>query len=253
MRCKKSYTFHMRRAWRFLKAVLKLLKKSSWGPFTEIAEITGFDHAVTVSWSQGGEDLALLSALNGQRDGSYIDIGAHHPSRFSVTRHLYQLGWSGVNVDANNKLIGDFNHQRKRDVNLCAAVGLENRYVFTIFEEPAISTLDIDWRDKFIGEKNKVAQIVEVQGRSLRGILDEFYASERLDLLSIDAEGSDLQVLQSLEFNTLEQSRFPRWLLLEATPPVSDALETPAVKLAMEWGYQPHMVLAMSTLLKLHR
>lgn len=242
----------MSKAWRFLKALLKLLKKSSWGPFTEIAEISGFDHAVTVSWSQGGEDLALLSTLNGQRGGRYIDVGAHHPSRFSVTRHLYQLGWSGVNVDANYKLIGDFNDKRKRDVNLCVAVGLENKYVFTIFEEPAISTLDTDWRDKFMGENNKVAEIVEVQGRALRGILDEFIATERLDLLSIDAEGSDLQVLQSLEFKTLEQSRFPQWLLLEASPPVANALETPAVKLAMEWGYEPHLVLAMSTLLKFH-
>ena len=68
--------------------------------------------------------------------------------------------------------------------------------------------------------------------------------------LSIDAEGSDLQVLQSLEFETLEKSRFPKWLLLEAAPPVSNALQTPAVKLAIEWGYEPHMVLAMSTLLK---
>ena len=59
-----------------------------------------------------------------------------------------------------------------------------------------------------------------------------------------------MQVLQSIEFETLEKSRFPRWLLLEAAPPVSNALQTPAVNLAIKWGYEPHMVLAMSTLLK---
>ena len=238
---------------RFLRALVNLFKKSAWGPFTEIAEVTSFDHAISVSWSQGGEDIALIHALNGQKTGRYIDIGAHHPSRFSITRHLYQMGWSGVNVDANQDLINIFTNHRKRDVNLCTAVGLAQSYSFTIFEEPAISTLNSEWRDIFVGENNKIAREVEVKGRKLRSILDEYQPIKPIDLLSIDAEGSDLQVLQSLEFETLEKSRFPKWLLLEATPPVKNALQTPAVKLAIDWGYEPHMVLAMSTLLRFKR
>lgn len=233
-----------------MRALLRLRYKKTWGPFTEAAEVSHFDHAISISWSQGGEDLALLHALKFKKNGTYLDIGAHHPSRFSVTRHLYQLGWSGVNVDANKDLINDFNKVRTRDINLCLAVGLEPKYTFTIFEEAAISTLDSEWRDKFVSENNKVSKVVEVEGRKLREILDDFEPIHRIDLLSIDAEGSDLQVLQSLEMDTLNKSRFPTWLLLEAAPPVANALETPAVKLAIEWGYEPHMVLAMSTLLK---
>jgi FkbM family methyltransferase len=236
--------------YRFARALSSLRFKKTWGPFTEVSEISHFDHAISISWSQGGEDLALLQALNFQKNGVYLDIGAHHPSRFSVTRHLYQLGWSGVNVDANQELIEAFNKARPRDVNLCAAVGLERKYTFTVFEEAAISTLDSEWRSKFVNENNKIAKEVEVVGRKLRSILDDFQPRKRIDLLSIDAEGSDLQVLQSLEMDTLDKSRFPKWLLLEAAPPVSNALQTPAVRLAMEWGYEPHMVLAMSTLLK---
>jgi FkbM family methyltransferase len=235
---------------RFLLAILNLRSRKTWGPFTEVSEITGFDHAISISWSQGGEDLALLHAFDGNASGTYIDVGAHHPSRFSVTRHLYQMGWSGLNVDANQELIEAFNKARPGDVNLCAAVGLEPKYTFTVFEEAAISTLDSEWRSKFINENNKIAKEVEVAGRKLRSILDDFQPRKRIDLLSIDAEGSDLQVLQSLEMDSLDKSRFPKWLLLEAAPPVSNALQTPAVKLAMEWGYEPHMVLAMSTLLK---
>jgi hypothetical protein len=81
-----------------IKALLLLLKRKSWGPFIEIAEITKFDHSISVSWSQCGEDLALLHLL--PPNGRYLDIGAHHPSRFSVTRHLYQRGWDGINVEA---------------------------------------------------------------------------------------------------------------------------------------------------------
>jgi len=196
-----QYAGSMNKPLRFLKALSKLVKKSAWGPFTEIAEVTSFDHAVSISWSQGGEDLALIHALGGQLSGRYIDVGAHHPSRFSVTRHLHQLGWSGVNVDANQELIDLFNKVRPGDLNLCVAVGLEPNYTFTIFEEAALSTLDTEWRNKFINENNKIAKEVEVVGRKLRSILDEFQPQSRIDLLSIDAEGSDLQVLQSLEMD----------------------------------------------------
>jgi FkbM family methyltransferase len=241
----------MNKPLRFFCAILKLLPRRSWGPFTEVAEVTAFDHAVSVSWSQGGEDIALIHALSGQQSGKYIDIGAHHPSRFSVTRHLYQMGWTGVNVDANQELINIFNSVRTKDKNICVAVGSEANYHFTIFEEAAISTLDPEWRNKFISENNKIAREVNIKGRKLRTILDDFQPETRLDLLSIDAEGSDLQVLESLEFETLEKSRFPKWILLETTPPVSNALRTPAVALAIRVGYVPHMVLPMSTLLKL--
>ena len=95
--------------------------------------MSGFNHTFLISWSQGCEVLALLHAMNSKPKGMYVDIGAHHPSRFSVTRHLYQLGWTGVNVDANQELIDEFKKVRTRDKNICAAVGSEPNYKFTIF------------------------------------------------------------------------------------------------------------------------
>lgn len=236
--------------YRFIKALFLLTDKSTWRRYVEIAELTKLDYAITVSWSQGSEDLALIHAVQGLKTGTYIDIGAHHPSRFSVTRHLYQLGWHGVNVDANADLMDEFFKVRTRDQNLCFAVGMNPTYEFTVFEEPAISTLDPEWRESALNQNNQISKTVKVEGRKLRKILDDFEPKNCINLLSIDAEGSDLEVLESIEFKTLENKRFPTWLLLEATPPVSRALQTPAVKLAMKWGYEPYMVLPMSTLLK---
>jgi hypothetical protein len=68
-------------------------------------------------------------------------------------------------------------------------------------------------------------------------------------LLSIDAEGSDFNVLKGMEFQSLEKDRFPRFLFLEATPPVISALKTDSVEYAIELGYVPLCVLPMSTLL----
>ena len=235
---------------RALKALTKLLHKKTWGPFVETSEATGFDSAFSVSWSQGGEDLALLSAMQEISNGKYIDVGAHDPSRFSVTRHLYQRGWCGVNVEANPHLIKNFETGRTRDRNIWAAVGNQSEYEFTIFNEPAISTVNTEWKTKFLEENQMIKEVIKVPGKTLRLILDENFADYSLDLLTIDAEGADFEILQSLSLSTLPRERFPKYLLLEAAPPVANALKTPAVTLAIQHGYEPFMVLSMSTLLR---
>ena len=110
------------------------------------------------------------------------------------------MGCTGVNGDANQELIDIFNEVRTRDRNICVAVGAELNYSFTIFEEAAISTLDSEWRNKFIAENNKIAREITIEGRKLRTILDDFQPEKLIDLLSIHAEGSDLQVLESIHF-----------------------------------------------------
>ena len=52
-----------------------------------------------VSYAQNGEDVVLDRAFAGIRDGFYVDAGASHPVMDSVTKHFYDLGWSGVNVE----------------------------------------------------------------------------------------------------------------------------------------------------------
>jgi hypothetical protein len=240
----------MNRFFRLLRSFCLLFNPRSWGPFVMVAEATKFDHSFAVSWSQGGEDLALLSIFSGKEEGTYLDIGAHHPNRFSVTRHLYQRGWVGVNVDANKHLIDEFEKIRKRDINLCFAVGQSEVYEFTIFKEPAISTVNPEWKARFISEKNEVDRIEKIPGRKLRLIYDDFFAENPADLLTIDAEGADFDVLQSMDFHNLPPARFPIFLLLETSPPVSNSIANPSVRFAIEIGYEPILVLPMSTILK---
>ena len=235
---------------RMLRALSLLANRRSWGPFVEAAEISGFDHGFTISWSQKGEDIALLSIFEDMPAGSYMDIGDHHPSRFSVTRHLYQRGWHGVNVEANQSLIKAFMQDRPRDVNVCIAVGEKDNYEFTIFDEPAISTINSDWKNKFLSEKNQILRTENVVGRKLRALYDEHFPSSPVYLLTIDAEGSDFEVLASMDFESLEDSRFPHYLMLETAPPVEDSLYSPSVILAKQHGYIPWMILPMATILK---
>ena len=240
----------MNSVFRMLRALANLRRRKTWGPFVEAAESSGFDHSFTISWSQAGEDLALLSLIADKNIGSYLDVGAHHPTRFSVTRHLYQRGWNGVNVDANRDLIEEFNKRRTRDINLCCAVGESVSYEFTVFKESAISTTNQAWKDKFLYESNAIERVEQVPGRRLRDIYDEYFPRLPVDVLTVDAEGADLEVIQSMRFETLPAERFPKLLMLESSPPLTAALETPAVALAISLGYEPQLVLPMVTILK---
>lgn len=238
----------IRKLFRFSKALLKLLRIKSWGNFTSLAEVTNFDSPVNVSWSQCGEDLALLHFL--PIKGRYIDVGAHHPNRFSVTRHLYQRGWTGINIDANSSLILGFNAIRNKDINIWAAIGMDSRYKLKIFDDPAVSSVNQNWVRKQIKNGYKVKMSETVPGVKLSKIYSDHFSKQPCNLLAIDCEGSDLNVLKSLSLKTISPTLRPEWILVETLPPVDQALRSKTVRYAVKYGYKPFLVLGMATLLK---
>ena len=51
------------------------------------------------AYSQEGEDLVIDRLLKGKRNGFYVEVGCHHPHRFSNTFFFYKRGWRGVCID----------------------------------------------------------------------------------------------------------------------------------------------------------
>lgn len=76
-----------------------------------------------ISYARNHEDVVLSRALRADRPGFYIDVGAGHPVEDSVTKHFYDLGWSGVNVEPAGGVFEALAEQRARDVNLDVALG----------------------------------------------------------------------------------------------------------------------------------
>ena len=218
--------------------------------FLQAYKITKFDYQFLVSYSQCAEDLSLLIALENIKNGTYIDIGAHHPSRYSNTRLLYDQGWSGVNIDANPDLIKEFQIKRKRDVNLFRAVGSLPEYKIAIFTESAVSTVVENWEIEQLANHRILDRYQVVKGITLREVFDKYFLSKECDLLSIDIEGADFEALKSIEFQTLAKNRYPNWILVETSPPVSKSLAFESVRYAIQFGYIPYFVLPAATLLK---
>lgn len=159
-----------------------------------------------ISYSQEGEDRILYSLFESLniKNGFYIDIGAHHPQRFSNTNIFYMRGWRGINIDANNEIMSLFGIMRPRDINVCVGVGLKNEISkYYIFDEPALNTFDIKKAENVV--KNSKYKIIDerfVEVKPLSQILDTFLPkNQNIEFLSVDVEGRDLDVLKSNDWS----------------------------------------------------
>jgi len=102
-----------------LKKLLKIiLPKTLKNKFIEINN-NYFDGYALKSYSQEGEDMILRRLFEKQLTGFYVDVGAHHPKRFSNTYFFYKQGWHGINIDAMPGSMKLFEKIRPRDILLC--------------------------------------------------------------------------------------------------------------------------------------
>ena len=94
-------------------------------------------------YSQEGEDMILRRIFEGQENGFYIDVGAHHPRRFSNTYYFYKQGWRGINIEPNPDALKAFNSDRPKDINLQLGVSdAASILKYYYFDEPALNTFD---------------------------------------------------------------------------------------------------------------
>lgn len=63
---------------------------------TRVRNLLGSRAFENLYFSQEGD----IRLFNDSSSGIYVDIGAHHPFRFSNTYVFYKRGWRGINVDA---------------------------------------------------------------------------------------------------------------------------------------------------------
>jgi FkbM family methyltransferase len=190
------------------------------------------------AYSQDGEDLVLERLLGGKKVGTYVDVGAHHPIRFSNTYLFYRRGWSGINIDAQPGSMVPFQTVRPRDTNIQVGIGsTPGSFPYFRFNEPALNTFDAEEARKKDVEPYNLIEVINVPVRRLADVLDEHVPKgTEIDFLTVDVEGRDLDVLQSNDW-----SRFrPRLVLAETLRTDLLALgESPVAAYLGGEGYMP--------------
>lgn len=155
-----------------------------------------------LSWSQEAEDLILARYFGRRQFGFYVDVGAHHPERFSNTRLFHLRGWRGINIDAMPGSMKPFKKQRPQDTNLEIGIAsVPGHLTYYKYDEPALNGFARNDPEIQSGNPRGPYKLIgteEVLVRPLAEVLAEYVPTgQKIDLLSIDAEGTDLDVLQS--------------------------------------------------------
>jgi hypothetical protein len=159
------------------------------------------------SFSQAGEDMVLNFLFNeiGLKNISYLDLGSNDPMNGNNTFKFYQLGGSGILVEADSYLIKKIKKERPRDKVIHAGVNIEknkSKEFFYVFNENAISTFDKNEADLRVKSgKYKLLRIENIETFSINYLIENYFESFPT-LLSIDIEGLDFKVLQSLDYET---------------------------------------------------
>lgn len=215
---------------------MKNLLKIIFFKFVSIFKLEQFIYAKT-SFSQEGEDMIIRRFLDVKKKGFYIDVGAHHPFRFSNTYFFYRHGWRGINIDPLPHAMDLFKACRPRDINLNLGISSQSGSMsYYMFNEPAFNTFDAALAltrqtgiYKLLGKK-----LVPVM--PLSSILERYEAEFKdIDFLSVDVEGHDLEVLRSNDWNRFR----PRLVLVEclATPSIQDVVHSDVHSFMQDNGY----------------
>ena len=197
-----------------LKQIVKIILPKNVIDKLNIIKNNYFDGFSLKSYSQEGEDMILRRLFEKQKTGFYVDVGAHHPKRFSNTFFFYKKGWSGINIDAMPNSMSLFNKNRPRDTNLEIPISdKKQKLKYYMFNEPALNGFSKELAEKRDGKDNyNIISEKEMETSTLEEIFEKYLPyGQEIDFLSIDVEGLDLQVLKS---NNWRRFR-PKFVLVE--------------------------------------
>lgn len=176
-----------------------------------------------ISYAQNFEDVILNRAFTGKTEGFYLDIGAWDPTVDSVTKHFYDIGWRGINVEPATESFRALQTQRPRDLNLKVALGdrVETRDFFEV-QDSGLST----FRTEILSDLPKygfehVVRPVEVT--TLNEVC-KLHVDVPIDFMKIDVEGWEEAVIRGGDWQKFR----PAVLVVEAIVPCVEAFSEAA-------------------------
>ena len=171
---------------------------------------------MTLFYSQNSEDVLLARCFEGKNDGFYVDVGAEDPVEGSITKHFYERGWKGINIEPVPFFFDRISSDRPRDINLnCVASDRDDQTLnLCVSVGTGLSTLDLERQEALKRNPERAVQLIEVQSQTLNSIF-RTHATQHIDFLKIDVEGHELAVLRGLDLTT----HHPRVIVIETTLP----------------------------------
>ena len=155
-----------------------------------------------MSHAQLNQDVRALNFFKFKRNGYYVDIGAHDGIELSNTYLLEkQFCWSGLCIEANPYTFQKLKENRPNSVCLNKLVFNTSgeKVEFNIAKDPMLSGVSklVVRHKETLNDGEKVI----LESEKLSNILDQNNAPKIIDYMTIDVEGAEMHVLQSIDFD----------------------------------------------------
>lgn len=157
-----------------------------------------------LNFSQCGQDLIvtyLMEALQISKP-TYLDVGAHHPSRLNNTYLFYIKGSRGVCVEPDPKLFAELNNKRKEDICLRIGIGFDERRNadFYVMSSNSLSTFSKEEAQRYESYgRQRVLRVINTPLESINAVIKQYFMAAP-HFISIDTEGLDFQILKFFDF-----------------------------------------------------
>jgi len=144
------------------------------------------------------QDRWVIEALGGKRNGYFIEVGAHDGVHHSNTLTLEDhYGWGGVLIEGNTVLFDRLLNNRKTRLCLDRVIG--DGFIASFVNGDSygglVKYMPPEWLREHARRGNSAAR---VQTYKLSDSLDYVRAPAIIDYLSLDAEGSELLILNEI-------------------------------------------------------
>jgi FkbM family methyltransferase len=157
-----------------------------------------------MTYSQINQDIAIVDFYKGKENGFFVDIGASDGIAISNTYLLEQkYNWKGICVEPVPNSFSQLVKNRTAYCSNKAVFSRSNDLVkFDISHYNGNAELSgiqqfIDCYKNFVDENKTTVEVITV---TLNDLLEEANAPSFMEYLSIDTEGSELEILKHLDF-----------------------------------------------------
>ena len=156
---------------------------------------------VMESKSQLGQDLMALHFFGCEGKGFFVEFGATDGISGSNTFLLEKaLGWSGILAEPAKKWHKDLQRNRNSKLDFRCVYAESNLKIEFQEVGGGLSTIKHFSTRDIHAENRKESIVYRVKTVSLNGLLEDHSAPDHIDFLSIDTEGSEFEILSSLNF-----------------------------------------------------
>lgn len=148
----------------------------------------------------------ILQIFESKKNGYFVDIGAYDGVSISNTKILEDLGWDGICIEPHPNVYKNLIQNRNCKCVNCAIWNEDTKIKFlslsgyTEMLSGILDSYDSRHYNRIMTELSihgGQSEIIDIDAKRFDSIIDK----TEIDFLSIDTEGSELQILEQIDFD----------------------------------------------------